>query len=205
MQAVSLPAEPPGEPKNTAVGSLSLLQWIFPTQESNWGLLHCRQILYQPSNQGSLCVYISTYTHTPKCNHHLNQETDPSSSFQSLLSILIFFCYVKNQFSALKQDTLMTSTSIGQESGCGLARSSAWVTGENQGVTQCLGLICDLSSFILCWNSVPYGSITEVPSFLLVVGRIPVSAPTGRPRFLPCGFHPVNPVAFFQSSSSWSL
>ena len=31
----------------TGVGSLSLLQWIFPTQEYNWGLLHCRQILYQ--------------------------------------------------------------------------------------------------------------------------------------------------------------
>ena len=31
----SLPAEPQGKPKNTGVGSLSLLQWIFPTQESN--------------------------------------------------------------------------------------------------------------------------------------------------------------------------
>ena len=30
--------------------SLSLLQWIFPTQESNQGLLHCRWILYQLSN-----------------------------------------------------------------------------------------------------------------------------------------------------------
>ena len=27
-----LPSEPPGKPKNTGVGSLSLLQWIFPTQ-----------------------------------------------------------------------------------------------------------------------------------------------------------------------------
>ena len=35
------------------VGSLSLLQGIFPTQESNWGLLHCRQILYQLSYKGS--------------------------------------------------------------------------------------------------------------------------------------------------------
>ena len=34
-------------PKNTGVGSLSLLQRIFPTQESNWGILHCKQILYQ--------------------------------------------------------------------------------------------------------------------------------------------------------------
>ena len=32
---------------NTGVGSLSLLQWIFPTQGSNQGLLQCRQILYQ--------------------------------------------------------------------------------------------------------------------------------------------------------------
>ena len=38
----SLPAEPPGKSKNTGVGSLSLLQWIFPNQELNWGLLHCR-------------------------------------------------------------------------------------------------------------------------------------------------------------------
>ena len=35
LQAESLPAEPPGKPKNTGVGSLSLLQWIFLTQESN--------------------------------------------------------------------------------------------------------------------------------------------------------------------------
>ena len=32
---------------------LSLLQWIFPTQELNWGLLHCRWILYQLNYQGS--------------------------------------------------------------------------------------------------------------------------------------------------------
>ena len=44
LRADSLPAEPQGKPKNTGVGSLSLLQWIFPTQESNWGLLHCRWI-----------------------------------------------------------------------------------------------------------------------------------------------------------------
>ena len=42
-----------GKPKNTGVGSLSLLQWIFLTQEQNWGLLPCRQIFYQLSRQGS--------------------------------------------------------------------------------------------------------------------------------------------------------
>ena len=48
--------------QNTGVGSLSLLQGIFPTQESNWGLLHCRQILYQLSYEGSPILDIrSTY------------------------------------------------------------------------------------------------------------------------------------------------
>ena len=44
-----LPAEPQGKPKNTGVGSLSLLQEIFQTQESNQSLLHCKRILYQLS------------------------------------------------------------------------------------------------------------------------------------------------------------
>ena len=39
--------------QNTGVYSLSLLQGIFLTQESNWGFLHCRQILYKLSYQGS--------------------------------------------------------------------------------------------------------------------------------------------------------
>ena len=39
--------------QNTGVGNLSLLQEIFPTQESNPGLLHCRRILYQLSHKGS--------------------------------------------------------------------------------------------------------------------------------------------------------
>ena len=38
--------------KNTGVSGHSL-QRIFPMQESNWGFLHCRQILYQLSYQGS--------------------------------------------------------------------------------------------------------------------------------------------------------
>ena len=53
LHADSLPSEPPGKPKNTGVGRLSLLQGIFLTQESNRDLLHCKQILYQLSYQGS--------------------------------------------------------------------------------------------------------------------------------------------------------
>ena len=44
------PCNSPGQ--NTRVSSHSLLQGIFPTQESNPVLLHCRQILYQLSHQG---------------------------------------------------------------------------------------------------------------------------------------------------------
>ena len=43
------PWNSPGQ--NTGVGSFSLLQGIFPTQGSNPGLPHCRQILYQLSHQ----------------------------------------------------------------------------------------------------------------------------------------------------------
>ena len=51
LQVDSLPAEPQGKPKNTGVGSLSLLQQIFLIQELNQGVLHCRLILYQQSYQ----------------------------------------------------------------------------------------------------------------------------------------------------------
>ena len=44
------PWNSPGQ--NTGVGSLSLLQGVFPTQGSNPGIPHCRQILSQLSHQG---------------------------------------------------------------------------------------------------------------------------------------------------------
>ena len=53
--------------QNTGVGSLSLLQGIFPTQGSNRGLLHCRWILYQLSHRGSPPCAIVGYLLT-----HLN-------------------------------------------------------------------------------------------------------------------------------------
>ena len=70
-----LPAEPQGKPKNTGVGSLSLLQQIFLTQESNRGLLHCRWICtswatreaqYVNSGVLSIPMIITTITH----HHH---------------------------------------------------------------------------------------------------------------------------------------
>ena len=46
---------------DSGVGSLSLLQGIFPTQVSNRGLLHCRRILYQLSCEGSPWKDITFY------------------------------------------------------------------------------------------------------------------------------------------------
>ena len=53
--------------KNTGVGCHFLLQGIFPTQESNRGLPHCRQMLYHLSHQGTIkskkkiCLKISNH------------------------------------------------------------------------------------------------------------------------------------------------
>ena len=52
LQTDSLLSEPSGKPKNTGLGSLSLLQGIFPTQEWNRGLLHRRWIL-------SYCIFVA--------------------------------------------------------------------------------------------------------------------------------------------------
>ena len=62
LQSDSLLTELLGKPKNIGVGSLSLLQEIFPTQESNQGLLHCRQILYQGSFTNILYQSVSSVT-----------------------------------------------------------------------------------------------------------------------------------------------
>ena len=61
------PWNSPGQ--NTGVSSLSLLQRIFPTQGSNPGLPHCRQILYQLSHQGSPKKVLNSHAHTHRLTH----------------------------------------------------------------------------------------------------------------------------------------
>ena len=58
LQVDSLPAEPPGKPKNTGVSSFPLLQQLYLTQESNRGLLHCRQILPTKFTTSQLLISI---------------------------------------------------------------------------------------------------------------------------------------------------
>ena len=65
----SVHGDSPG--KNTGMGCHALLQGIFPTQGSNPGLLHCKQILYRLSHQGSPSsqIGIIIYTKTQSLSH----------------------------------------------------------------------------------------------------------------------------------------
>ena len=103
LQADSSPAEPQGTPKNTGVGSLSLLQWMFLIQESNWGLLHCRWIFYQLSYQGlysrfSLVIYFihsinSVYTSIP-----ISQFIPPTPFPFGVRIFILYICVVMRPF-----------------------------------------------------------------------------------------------------------
>ena len=77
------PWNSPGQ--NTGVGNLSLLQGIFPTQGSNPGLPHCRQILYHQSHKGSSrileCV---AYPFSSRPSQPRNQTASPALQADSL-------------------------------------------------------------------------------------------------------------------------
>ena len=79
LQAESLPAETQGKPKNTGMGSLSLLQQIFLTQGLNPGLPLCRQTFYPLSHKGSP-LYLSAIA-----NNTSNMDLQISLSLVSFL------------------------------------------------------------------------------------------------------------------------
>ena len=67
LQVDSLSAEPSGKPKNTGVGSLSLLRdlpEIFPTQESNWGLLHSGRFFTSWATRGARLSLVIYFLHS---------------------------------------------------------------------------------------------------------------------------------------------
>ena len=66
LQEDSLPAKPQEKPKNTGVGSLSLLRRIFLTQEPRRGLPHCRHTLCRLSYEGSP-HWLPTNTPSSQC------------------------------------------------------------------------------------------------------------------------------------------
>ena len=96
LQVDSLPSEPPGKPKNTGVGGLSLLQGIFLTQELNQSLLHHSRILYQLSYQGS--IYWSSADKNWSISHRISHygfswktlrpgNTEPVYFFKEIISL----------------------------------------------------------------------------------------------------------------------
>ena len=64
----------------TRVSSLSLLQWIILAQESNQGLLHCRQILHQLSYQGRPLLFQRIFL-VQELNPHLFASPTLASEF----------------------------------------------------------------------------------------------------------------------------
>ena len=68
----SVHGDSPG--KNTEVGCHALLQEIFPTQGLNPGLLHCRQILYQLSCQGSPVLLVDWLFYHYEMAHLLSDK-----------------------------------------------------------------------------------------------------------------------------------
>ena len=91
LQGLHSPWNSPGQ--DTGVGSLSLLQWTFPTQESNWGLPHCRQILYQLSYQGSTERYTNRNVQINEFSH--NQVTSPEIKNKALPAIIMPPSYIR--------------------------------------------------------------------------------------------------------------
>ena len=69
------PWNSPGQ--NTEVESHSLLQGILPIQASNWGLPHCRGILYQLSHKVSP-LKTQSYWNTRETRNYKEPEFSPS-------------------------------------------------------------------------------------------------------------------------------
>ena len=131
LQVNSLPAEPQRKPKNTGLGSLSLLQGIFPTQGSNRGLLHCRQILYQLSQQGSQFFRPEYWSGCPFPSPRSSQSRD------------------RTQVSALQADSLSAQPQGNpKNTGVGSLSFLQWTVptqGLNRGLLHCRQILYHLS------------------------------------------------------------
>ena len=86
--------DPMDSGQNTGVRSLSLLQGIFPTQGSNRGLPHCRQVLYQLNDQRSTNIVCTRITYRGLVKS-VGSYTRVSDLVGVTLSLRI---YIPNQF-----------------------------------------------------------------------------------------------------------
>ena len=110
-QGLHSPWNSPGQ--NTGVGSVSILQGIFPNQGSNPGLLHCRQILYQLSHKGSPYICISTYKYTNYLHTNIHTHTHLYVYTPTHIHICYRFCFSglltkKNHSLEVENDVLFS-------------------------------------------------------------------------------------------------
>ena len=113
------PWNSPGQ--NTRVGSLSLLQWSFPTQGSNPGLPPCRQILHQLSHreahQGTFYILEG---YSIKWTSWIKRETpafiNPFLSSSNRECVLIFWPPCMSYLSSPTRDRTCTPCSGSTES-----------------------------------------------------------------------------------------
>ena len=132
LEEDSLPAEPQGKLKKTGMSCLSLLQGIFLTQESNWGLLHCRWILYQLNYQGSSTDLGSLTTVALKPRLYLNNP------------ILDFPHSLVSKDSACNAEDLCLTPGSGRSPGEGNGKALQW---------SCLGNLMDRGA----WQATVHG------------------------------------------------
>ena len=86
--------------KNTGAGCHFLLQVVFPTQGCNPGLLHCKQILYCLSHQGSLIHNIMAQKGQSGCHPHCKKHSFCWYLWAKNLLITtrkIYFYYIQSQ------------------------------------------------------------------------------------------------------------
>ena len=110
LQGDSLPSEPQGKPKNTGVGNISLLQWIFLTQESNEGLLHCKRILNQLSYQEIKDILFNIYSDLLTMN---SQPTEPYNSCLNKAYLTHAFYRKRHHSFVLRNTRQHFSTKLG--------------------------------------------------------------------------------------------
>ena len=107
------PWDSPG--KNTGVGCHFLLQGIFPVQESNPCLLHCRQILYQLSKERSP-IYDKPITNIILNGGKLKAFPLKSGTRQGCpLSPLLFNMVLEGSATAIRGEKEIKGIQIGKE------------------------------------------------------------------------------------------
>ena len=110
---------------NSVSFSLSLLQGIFPVQELNQGLLHCRQILYQLSHQGRpwMANGISDLTWPALSSDFHWAPSQAGNGSTQVLHVLFCMLHTAQECQAERQVGLKSSH-------VPLVESCAWVRGH---------------------------------------------------------------------------